>query len=103
LRGCHSRAARGAGPRFLPGPDGPRLRAHGRQPGAARAVALCQEKSVIRRSLQAALAAFVLTGGVAAQTRPAPRPAPAGADASAKAAAPVGAEASAKAVQVRAS
>ena len=58
---------------------------------------------MIRRSLQAALAAFVLTGGVAAQTRPAPRPAPAGADASAKAAAPVGAEALAKAVQVRAS
>ena len=58
---------------------------------------------MIRRSLQAALAAFVLIGGVAAQTRPVPRLASAGADASAKVAAPVGAEALAKAVQVRAS
>ena len=44
-------AARRSGARVLSGPHGPRVRPDHGQPGAAGAVALCQEKSVIRRSL----------------------------------------------------
>ena len=54
----HPRAARRARPRVLPGAHGPRVRADHGQPGAAGAVALCQEKSVIRRVVPLVLAAL---------------------------------------------